>query len=224
MATPNNNPYLSAQTTWRDYVGSIVGSRNLMICITMLSLCTSLIAVAGVVYIGSQSKLVPYVIEIDKLGRSQFMGTIPDRDIKDPRIVNVLLNDFISDFRTVSMDKELTVKALKRLYSKLGNDSVANSKISEHYTANKEKNNPFVRANKETVAIEVKTVLRVTSNTYLIEWNEYIRNPGTGQLLRTEYYKANITIEYKNTSNFSFDALIDNPLGIFITDYAIQKL
>lgn len=225
MATnQNNNPYLNAQMTWRDYVGSIVGSRNLMIIITLLSLCTSLVAVSGVVYIGSQSKLTPYIIEVDKLGRSQFMGTVPNTDIKDPRVINVLLNDFIADYRTVSIDKELTVKALKRLYAKLSNNSPANKKISEFYTANKEKNNPFVRADKETVAVEVKTILRVTSDTYMVEWNEYVRDPATGKLMRTEYYKANVTIEYKDTANFSFDALIDNPLGIFITDFSIQKL
>ena len=165
----NNNPYLSAQLTWRDYIGSFVGSRNLMICITLLSLCTSLIAVAGVVYIGSQNKLVPYIIEVDKLGRSQFMGTVPERNLQDPKIVNVMLTDFISDFKTVSVDKELTVKALKRLYSKLSNGSLASNKVNEYYTANKERNNPFIRAESESVAVEVKTILRATSSSYLIE-------------------------------------------------------
>lgn len=172
----NNNPYLSAQLTWRDYIGSFVGSRNLMICITLLSLCTSLIAVAGVVYIGSQNKLVPYIIEVDKLGRSQFMGTVPERNLQDPKIVNVMLTDFISDFKTVSVDKELTVKALKRLYSKLSNGSLASNKVNEYYTANKERNNPFVRAESESVAVEVKTILRATSSSYLIEWTEIVRD------------------------------------------------
>lgn len=220
----NNNPYLSAQLTWRDYIGSFVGSRNLMICITLLSLCTSLIAVAGVVYIGSQNKLVPYIIEVDKLGRSQFMGTVPERNLQDPKIVNVMLTDFISDFKTVSVDKELTVKALKRLYSKLSNGSLASNKVNDYYTANKERNNPFVRAESESVAVEVKTILRATSSSYLIEWTEIVRDSKKGNITRREYYKANVTVEYKDTSNLGFDALIDNPLGLYVTDYSIQKL
>lgn len=220
----NTNPYLSAQNTWKDYVGSIVGARNILIATTFLSLSIALVSVVGVVHIGSQSKLTPYVIEVDKLGQSQFAGTIPNYDFRDPKIINVMLTDFVSDFRTVSIDKELSVKLLQRLYAKLDSGSTANAKISNYFTANDEKNNPFIRSEKEVVTVEVKSILQVTGTTYAIEWSEYIRGAKSGKLESTNFFKANVTIEYKDTSNFSFDSLIANPLGMYIVDFDLQKL
>jgi type IV secretion system protein TrbF len=62
------HPYLNARRTWNSHVGSLIASRTLWQATALISLLIALAAVGGVVYIGSQSKFVPYVVEVNKLG------------------------------------------------------------------------------------------------------------------------------------------------------------
>ena len=64
------NPYLAARRTWNEHVGSVVSSRQTWQVVGILSLLIALSAVGGMIHIGSQSKFVPYVVEVDKLGQA----------------------------------------------------------------------------------------------------------------------------------------------------------
>ena len=219
------NPYLRGKRIWRDYIAAPIASRNLWLVVALLSLVTSLASIAGIIYIGSQSKFIPYVIEVDKLGRSQYMGTIPQYDsFRNPKIINVMLNDFISDFRTVSSDREIEAKFLARLYSKLKNNSQAHAKVGLYFTENNEKNNPFIRSQVQTVQVIINSILATTKNTYAVEWKEVTRESGTGKIIDESRYKSYVTIEFIDTQMANFDILINNPLGLYVTDFTLQKL
>ena len=64
------NPYLNAQRTWNSHVGSLVASRLIWQLTAIIALLVVLASVGGIIYIGSQSKFVPYVVEVNKLGES----------------------------------------------------------------------------------------------------------------------------------------------------------
>ena len=70
MAETTENPYLNARRAWNEHVGDVVSARRAWQAAGFVSLLIALAAVGGVVYIGSQSKFVPYVIEVDKLGEA----------------------------------------------------------------------------------------------------------------------------------------------------------
>lgn len=219
----NLNPYLNGKLVYTDYLGSLIGNRNIWIATALLSISLSLVLTCGIVYIGSQSKYIPYVIEVDKLGNVQNLGAInPSADnMQDPRIINLMLNDIVVDLRTVSVDNELTTLRLAKLYSKLTDRHPAKTKINEFFQ--NDKNNPYLRNQKETVSIIVQSILRTTNTTYTIEWTEYTRNL-KGEVIFTDYYKGVFTIEFMDVSQKNFDELLNNPAGLYLKDFDIQKI
>ena len=66
----NENPYLSARRTWNDHMQTLISSRQAWQIMGILSLLITLVSVAGMIHIGQQSKFIPYVIQIDKLGQT----------------------------------------------------------------------------------------------------------------------------------------------------------
>lgn len=70
FAAENENPYLAARRTWNDQSAANIASRQMWQLLGILSLMIALAGVGGMVYIGSQSKFVPYVVEVDKLGQA----------------------------------------------------------------------------------------------------------------------------------------------------------
>lgn len=73
----NDNPYLNGTRTWNDFISSQVAQRKMWQVTALTSLMCTMLCIMGVIYIGSQSKITPYIVEVDSLGRSQFMGVIP---------------------------------------------------------------------------------------------------------------------------------------------------
>ncbi len=219
----NNNPYINARRTWNDYISSETATKKLWQIVALLSLSGCLLSIGGIIYIGSQSKFTPYVIEIDQLGRSQFSGVIPQYNTQDPKIVQIQIMDFINDVRTVSLDTAYQLNMVNRAYAKVENNTPASIKLSEYYQADNQKNNPFKRVTKENVSLDITTILNITDDTYQVEWEEITRST-QGRILKKEKFKATITIYFVDNSSLSFDTLKNNPLGLYIKDFNIQKL
>lgn len=219
----NSNPYLNGKLVWADYLGSMIGSRNLWIVVALISLCCCLTSISGIIYIGSQSKFIPYIIEVDKLGQVQNMGIANQygNTMQNPKIINLMLNDIIIDYRTVSVDNELTTQRLTRLYAKLQDNAPAKSKISEYLAS--EINNPYLRNSKESVSVIVRSILKTTQTTYTIEWTEYVRNL-SGQVISESNWKGIFTIQFLDVSNKGFDELLNNPVGLYLQDFDIQRI
>ena len=73
----SQNPYLDARRVWNSQIDRAFGNQHVWQLVGVASLLVALAAVAGLVYIGSQAKFVPYVIEVDKLGEGS------DSEIRD---------------------------------------------------------------------------------------------------------------------------------------------
>lgn len=67
-AGEGGNPYLNARRTWNDHVGRIVALNKILLLWGLAALMIVLVAVGGVIHIGSQSKFIPYLYQVDKLG------------------------------------------------------------------------------------------------------------------------------------------------------------
>jgi len=68
--TGAENPYLAARRSWNDHVGAVMTSRQTWQVMGILCLMIALASVGGIIHIGSQSKFIPYIIEVDKLGQA----------------------------------------------------------------------------------------------------------------------------------------------------------
>lgn len=218
------NPYLSARRTWNDYTGSITASRRMWQAVGIISLMIVLVAVGGLIHIGGQSKFVPYVIEVDKLGNAVASGPISSTTKADPRVLKSTVAEFITDARLVTPDVALQRAAIFRIYARLSPSDPATQKMNEWLNGNPE-TNPFNRARKVIAGIEIKSILPQTPDTWQIDWVETIRDRNGGLVDKPITYRALVTVYMAAPSaNTTEEQIRMNPLGIYISDFSWQKL
>lgn len=160
--SPTGNPYLDARREWNERYGSYIAQAKNWRLLAVLSSLVSIIAVSGVVYIGAQSKLIPYVVQVDKLGQAVASQRADVAGKPDDRVIQAQLGSFIESSRSIYTDAAAQNKMIKTAYSMLRNKSAAYNKMNSYF----QQNNPFKRAQSETVSIELQSVLPMTANTW----------------------------------------------------------
>lgn len=205
------NPYLDARREWNERYGDYIHQAQHWRTMAIVSGLVSLVCVIGVCYIGSRSKVVPYIVEVDKMGDAVAVGRADRAPTVDTRVIKAYLARFVVDWRSVTIDRQAQKAAVDRVYSMVPRGSIAVSKMSEYFRAN----NPFSAAAKETVAASVTNVLPISEKTWQIEWEEVSRDT-RGSVLNTVRMKASILVGV--TSPTSESQILLNPLGVYITD------
>lgn len=223
-AGESDNPYLSARRTWNSITGSTVASRRMWMFVGCVACCLLLVSVGGIIHIGSQSKFVPYVIEVDKVGNAVASGPIKSSTVADPRIIKSTVAEFVTDARLVTPDVALQRAAIFRIYSRLSPNDPATQKMNEWLNGSSE-SSPFNRAKRVIVNIEIKSVLPQTPDTWQIDWVETMRDRNGGIVDKPVTYRALVTVYVAAPSaNTTEEQIRMNPLGIYISDFSWQKL
>ncbi len=218
------NPYLTARRSWNDHVGSVVSSRQTWQVVGILSLLIALAGVGGIIHIGSQSKFIPYVIEVDKIGQTLSAGPVTTSSPADPRVIHASVAEFITDARTVTPDVALQRKAVFRIYAKLAPNHPATVKMNEWLNGTAE-SNPFRRAEKEMVDIEIKAVLPQTPDTWEVDWVETIRDRQGMVKGKPSKMRALINIYIaESTKRTTEEQLRMNPLGIYVRNFSWSRI
>ncbi len=222
-AGENDNPYLNARRTWNDHMGSISTSRNLWQIVAILSLMIVLAAVGGVIHIGSQSKFVPYVVQVDKLGEAVAVSRADVATAVDPRVIHASVAAFITDLRLVTPDIALQRRAIFRAYAMLSPNDPATAKTNQWLNGT-EDSNPFKRAATETVSIEIISVIPQTPETWQVDWKETTYDRQGTVAKPPSRMRALLTIyTVESTTNTTEEQIRNNPLGIYIHDFSWSK-
>jgi len=215
-----DNPYLAARRTWNEHVGSLITSNQLWQFIALTSLMINVAAVGGLIYVGSKSKFIPYVVEVDKLGQTMVSGKILSATEADPRIMHATAAQFIQEIRLVSSDPQVQRQAVLNLYAKLTNNTTAIAKADE-YLGNTPEHNPFKRAERELVNTEIRSVIQQSADTWQVEWLETIRDANGRLMGEPQIWRALVTLFVTEPNNATLDDnLRRNPLNIFVKDFS----
>lgn len=210
------NPYLTARREWNERYGEFVKSSTFWMKIALCSVGITSVAVFGLVYIGSQSKLVPYVMKEDEAGRITSVG-FPDQKMIDERVVRANLSEWIVWHRSVVADPNVQRLYAEKAYAFLLQGSPAKASLDQWYL---DGHDPFVRMQTGMVNVQVQSVLGLSDKTYQIEWTEtsVSRN---GQPVGQAKYRALVTIETREVDSAT---ILKNPLGIFFQTISIQQI
>jgi type IV secretion system protein VirB5 len=218
------NPYLSARRTWNEHVGSVVSSRQTWQVVGILSLLIAVAGVGGVIHIGSHSKFIPYVVQVDKMGQTIAAGPVTAADKADPRIVHATVADFITSARMVTPDVALQRKAVFKVYSVLSPNDPATAKMNEWLNGNADAS-PFKRAAKEMVNIEITSVIPQSPDTWQVDWTETTRDRQGALKGQPVPMRALVTVyTAEPTSQTTDEQLRNNPMGIYVRDYSWSRL
>ncbi|AMR82490.1 conjugal transfer protein TrbF [Cupriavidus nantongensis] len=218
------NPYLAARRTWNDHVGGVVSSRQTWQVIGILSLLVALAGVGGVIHIGSQSKFIPYVVEVDKLGQTVAAGPVQAASKADARVIHATVAEFITDARTVTPDVALQRRSVFRVYAKLSPNDPATPKMNEWLNGTPDAS-PFRRAEKEMVNVEIKTAIPQTPDTWQVEWEETARDRQGTPKGKPAIWRALVTVYVAEvTPQTTDEQLRNNPLSVYVRDYSWSRV
>jgi type IV secretion system protein VirB5 len=212
------NPFVSARRDWDNKMHSLLSSTRIWQCTAMLSMLVALACVAGMVLLASQSKFIPYVIEVNKLGEASATRIVEKADAADKRVTQAAVASFISSARSVtadiSMERQLVLHAKSMLKKQ---DPAYNKLISEIWG---KENNPFERAKKELVSVEIESVLQHSKSTWQVDWKEFVRSHD-GELQGSPIEMRALVTTFLNPhqQGATAEQIRQNPLGVYVQDF-----
>ena len=223
QAEISKNPYLNAKRLWNEHGQGLLHATRMWQAVALISMMITLAAVGGAVYVAGQSKFVPYIIEVDKLGQNVAVAPAQKAAQVDQRVVHASLAAFMSNARLVTPDIAVQRKAIFSLYAMLHQDDPAAAKMTAWLNGN-EASNPFHRAAKETVETEIVSVIPQSPDTWQIEWNEKTfdrQGSPIGQPYRMRALATVAIIPPDDTT--SEEKIRQNPLGVYVKDFSWSK-
>lgn len=215
---PGANPYLDARREWDERYGDIVARAGHWRAAAFGALAVALVAVAGVVHIGSQSKIQPYIIAVGDLG-SPVAVARPDllqpAGALDQRILKAQIGNFIHNSRAFLGDFAAQQVLLDRTFAMLSSEIAP--QLTEFY---RDERMPL-KASGETITVDIRTVLHVGGETWQVDWTETKRR--AGQTATTQRWRAILTVGTNADLAQRPDSVMWNPFGIYIRALSWQK-
>ena len=219
----SENPYLAARRTWNDQSAANSASRQMFQLLGVLALLVALAGVGGMVYIGSQSRFVPYVVEVDRLGQQQAVARADRAAPIDQRVLHASVADWVGSMRLVTPDIALQRKAVFKVYAMLAPNDPATAKANEWLNGTEE-SNPFKRAARETASIEITSVIPQTPDTWQVDWMETVRDRQGVKKGEAQRWRALVTVYViPATPETTEEDLRNNPLGVHVRDFSWSK-
>ncbi len=217
------NPYLSTRRTWNDLMKAQVATRRSWEMVAILCLLITLASVGGIVYVGSQSKFIPFLYHVDPHGHATAIGPVEMASPSDPRVLAATIGEFIANARLVTVDAALQRKAVYQVYAMLSEQDPATGKMNQWMNST-EDSNPFTRAEKETVTVDVSTVLPQTADTWEVTWMEAVWNRKGEANGPPVAMRALVTVYRAEPSpTTTEDELRRNPLSVYVRDFSWSK-
>ncbi|MDX0586035.1 conjugal transfer protein TrbF [Sinorhizobium medicae] len=209
--TPEN-PYLAARQEWSERYGSYVKAAAAWRVVGILSLALALVGFSYALYLSTQVRLVPYIVEVDRLGTSVAAGFPEQIEYADARVVRATLGNFVTSFRSVTPDAVVQKQYIDRTYALLRTSDPSTQKINDWFRSN----SPFEKARSSTVAIEVNNIVALSNQTYQIDWTEYERDR-KGKETGTRRFRGIATVALTAPQDEATIRL--NPIGLYVTDF-----
>src|SRR6185437_287886 len=199
-------PYQRAEQIWDERIGSArVQAKNWrLMAFGCLVLSAGL--AASVIWQANQSRVVPYVVEVDRLGEAKAVA---------PAIANYKPSDgetawffarFIADVRSLSSDPVVARKNWLEAYDYTTNHGAAylNQFAQEH--------DPFKDLGERTVSVQVTSVVRVSGKSFQVKWVE--QHFDHDAVSSAEHWTGILTLVTKPPT--TAEALRKNPLGLYV--------
>ena len=203
-------PYQRAGQLWDERIGSArVQAKNWRLmafgCLTL-----SVGLATGLVWQSMQSRVTPYVVEVDKLGEVQAVApAVQSYQPSDAQIAWYLAH-FITDVRSLPMDPVLARNDWLEAYAFVAGHAAV---FLNGYA---QANDPFKAIGDRSVSVDVTSVVRASDTSFQVKWTEQTYSQGS--LASTENWTAILTtiVEPPETA----EVLRKNPLGLYITGIA----
>src|SRR5262245_22239877 len=199
-------PYQKAAQVWDERIGSARVQAHNWRLMALGSLALSLVLAATLLWAGRSGSTVPYVVEVDPRGGARAVGTAAETYKPSDAQIAFHLARFVDHVRSLSIDPVVVRQNWLKAYD-IVTDRAAVS-LNEYAR----ESDPFQRIGRETVAVEVASVVRASDSSFQVRWLE--RQFDGGALKDTRRLTGLISILIKPPR--TVEQVRKNPLGIYV--------
>jgi type IV secretion system protein VirB5 len=199
-------PYQSAAQVWDERIGSArVQAKNWRLmafgCLTL-----ALLMAGGLVWRSAQSIVTPYVVEVDQAGQVRAVGEAATQYRPTDAQIAHHLAGFVTRVRGLSIDPIVVRQNWLDAYDYTTDKGAA---VLNDYART---HDPFARIGKESVTVQITSVVRASESSFNVRWTErrYVNGAAAGQ----ERWTAVVSIVLQTPR--TEDRLRKNPLGIYV--------
>lgn len=201
-----DTPYKKAGQVWDDRIGSprVQAENWRLIAFGCLALAMGLTATNA--WQMSQSRVTPYVVEVDKLGEVQAVAPAIQNYKPSDGEVAWQLGRFITDVRSVSTDPVLVKRDWLEAYD------FAADRAALFLNDYARTNDPFAAIGQRSVSVQVISVVRASDVSFQVKWTEATYDHDAHS--KTERWTAILTVVMQPPR--TTEALRKNPLGVYV--------
>lgn len=202
------NPYVTARREWNERYGSYIARARTwqLVALAALGLCA--ILVMALVKMAGQSRVEPFIVEVDKLGEAVAVKPAQKAaPTADEKIIRFQLASYITNARSVTPDPIVQKRWLDSVYAVSGTSAI--SFLNDFY----KKNDPFSIAKGSMISVEIQTALPLSKTTWQINWVENRRGLN-GQIEGMTRWQAVLTVAIYPPMNQK--QIILNPTGVVV--------
>lgn len=214
MTASSHNPYELARREWNERYRSFVTAKRNWQILASLALVSNALLGLGVLWLGAQSTVVPYVVRVDEAAQTVVVGPAEAAGISDPQILAWQLQAYVHKVRQVTGDRSAQKQILEEAYRYTAGPAV--HFLNEHFRAS----SPFDVMRDRTTSVAISSVLRVSDHTWQIDWVETHRSL-EGREIGREHWTGQFSVEV--TPPRTPEEITNNPLGFYVTRIAWSR-
>jgi type IV secretion system protein VirB5 len=199
-------PYQRAGQLWDERIGSArVQAKNWRL-MAFGSLGLAISVSGALIWLSLQSRVTPYVVEVDKQGGVQAIAPAPEAYKPNDAQIAYQLSRFVQNVRSLPLDPVVLRKNWLEAYD-FATDRAA--QILNDYARAAD---PFKHVGERSVSTETISVVRASDNSFQVKWREetYEQN----HLAKSERWTGLFTLIIRQPHDAA--TLRKNPLGIYV--------
>lgn len=208
-------PYRRAEQVWDERIGSARQQALNWRRAAFAGLSVAAIMGAGLIYQSAKASVIPYIVEVDQVGKVRLVGSPTTQDWQPKESVkHYFLEQWLKDVRELSSDRQVVRQNWLSAYN--GVTQQARTQLDSFAQEYK----PFERLGEQTRQVEILSINKTSPESYRVEWREDVFEKG-GYLDRSETYVGVLKLAHRPPK--SVEVLRKNPLGLYVDHVSWSK-
>lgn len=208
-SAPVETPYQRASQEWDRRIGApVIQARNWRL-MAFAGWAVAALAVGGLIYQGSNTRIATYVVPIDKYGRPGRIEMADRAYTPSSAEIGYFLADWVTRTRSKSIDPIVIRDNWTAAYRFVVGPAIG--QLNDYAKTH----DPFANAGSQAVSVEIVSVLQRSPATYQVQWRETTFDQGVSS--SSVNWTGLFTTKIDPPKNEA--ELRANPLGVFITAF-----
>jgi type IV secretory pathway TrbF-like protein len=201
--------FLEGRQYRADEIGEVVAQRNWWRLATLALTGVLGIAVLGLLYVGAQPKVIPYIVTWNNSTGELLPLQAQHRVGDEPVTLRLMLREFVTALRSVSTDTDVMRDWWKVAMQRVTKEGKA--RLVAYAAARKplEQHDP--------VSVEILHILHTTGRTWQVRWEESTYSGSSGHLLERKRAVGSFT--YRQETPRTREVITYNPAGVFFHEW-----